>query len=53
MNWFDFEISPHSPEVKENKEGADTEKTAEQDKNESENELAKDKVSDLFQIQNL
>ena len=34
-----------SPEVKENKEGADTEKAGEQDKNESENELAKDKVS--------
>jgi hypothetical protein len=32
------------PEVKENKEGADTEKAAEQDKNESEKELAKDKV---------
>lgn len=30
------------PETKENKEGADTEKTAEQDKNESEKELEKD-----------
>ncbi|XP_058466644.1 failed axon connections isoform X2 [Malaya genurostris] len=30
------------PEAKENKEGADTEKTAEQDKNESEKELEKD-----------
>lgn len=37
-------FSLNRPEVKENKEGADTEKAAEQDKNESEKELAKDKV---------
>jgi hypothetical protein len=36
------------PEEKENKEGADTEKVAEQDKNESEKELAKDKVISNF-----
>lgn len=35
-------IPKPEPETKENKEGADTEKTAEQDKNESEKELEKD-----------
>lgn len=34
------------PETKENKEGADTEKTAEQDKNESEKELEKDNATE-------
>lgn len=34
------------PETKENKEGADTEKTAEQDKNESEKELEKDNTNE-------
>ena len=38
MNWTS------RPEVKENKEGADTEKAAEQDK-ESDKELVKEKVS--------
>jgi glutathione S-transferase len=38
-----------APEEKENKEGADTEKVAEQDKNESEKELAKDKVEEKIE----
>jgi hypothetical protein len=37
--------SLNRPETKENKEGADTEKTAEHDKNDTEKELEKDKVN--------